>query len=125
MATKLIVMAMLGASGTLARYGLQGLVYRIYPGGFPLGTLIVNLLGCFLFGLIWPLAEERLIISGEMRTIILIGFMGSFTTFSSFIFETGELLRESEWLLAMANLLIQNVVGLGALYAGMALGKSL
>lgn len=125
MLAKLGLIAICGAAGALARFGLGGLVFRFYGGSFPLGTFVVNILGCFIFGLIWPLAEERLLISGEMRTIILVGFIGSFTTFSSLVFETGELLRDSEWGLALLNMGGQVVVGLLALFLGMAIGRSL
>lgn len=125
MFTKLALIAVLGAGGALARYGLGGLVYRISGGSFPFGTFVVNIIGCFLFGLIWPLAEERLLISSNTRMIILIGFMGSFTTFSSLIFETSELMRDSQWALALANMGGQVVVGLVALYIGMMVGRSI
>lgn len=125
MLAKLGMIAICGAAGALARFGLSGLVFRIYGGNFPLGTFVVNVIGCLIFGLIWPLAEERLVISGEMRTIILVGFIGSFTTFSTLVFETGELLRDSEWGLALLNMGGQVVVGLLALFVGMAIGKSL
>src|SRR2546422_383232 len=108
---KLVLLAFAGALGTLARYGLSGLAYRWWGESFPWGTLAVNLLGCFLFGLVWTLGEERLIISGETRLIVLTGFMGAFTTFSTFAFETTESLRDGEWWLAVANFAAQNVLG--------------
>ena len=120
---KLALIAAAGAAGTLARYGLSGLVGRASSGAFPWGTFAVNAAGCFLFGLIWACAEERSIISAEQRTIILIGFMGAFTTFSTFMFETGELLGNSQWLLAGANLVGQNCVGVALLLAGLAAGR--
>lgn len=80
-------------------------------------------MGWFLFGLVWTLAEEPLIISGQTRFIVLTGFMGAFTTFSTFSFETGELLRDSEWLLAFGNLIGQNVLGLAFMFFGLALGR--
>ena len=125
MLTKIALVAVFGAAGALARFGLGGLVFRLYGGTFPAGTFVVNIVGCFLFGLVWPLAEERLLISSETRTVILIGFMGSFTTFSTLAFETSELLRDSEWGLAVANMGGQVILGLLALIAGMAIGKSL
>jgi CrcB protein len=120
---KLAWLALAGAAGTLSRYGLAGLVQRICGESFPWGTFAVNAIGCFLFGLVWTLAEERLIISGETRFIILTGFMGAFTTFSTFAFETNELLRDSEWLLAFGNLIGQNALGLVLMFLGLALGR--
>ena len=122
---KLLWLAVIGALGTLARYQLGGLVQRLYGGTFPLGTLVVNALGCFLFGLVWTLAEERLVISGEMRAIILIGFMGAFTTFSTYAYETSAMLRDAEWALAATNALTQNVLGVVAFFLGVALGRAL
>jgi len=120
---KVIWIAVAGAIGAVARFGLSGLVHRIYAGEFPLGTLIVNILGCFLFGLFWSWAEERLSVSGEMRLIVLVGFMGAFTTFSSFAFETGKLIQDAQWNYAIANLAIQNLAGLACLLGGFNLGR--
>ncbi len=125
MLLKLTYIALAGALGTLARYGLGGLMHRLLPAGFPWGTLTVNLVGSFAFGLIWGLAVERNLISGEARLIILVGFMGAFTTFSTFMFETGQLMRDSQWLLVAGNLLAQNLVGLVAVFLGWALARAL
>ncbi len=122
---KIILIAAAGAAGTLARYFLGGLVQRLYGGSFPWGTFAVNISGTFLFGFIWSLAEERLVISGEARAVILVGFMGAFTTFSTFMFETGELMRDSEFALAFGNLALQNVVGIIFLILGLAAGRLL
>lgn len=118
-------LAVMGALGTLARYGLQGLVQRVAGGAFPWGTFAVNALGCFLFGVVWSLASERLVIGGQARTILLVGFMGAFTTFSTFAFETAELMRDGEWLFALANCLGQVIAGLVLVGLGIALGKAL
>ena len=120
-----MLIALAGSLGTLARYGLGGLVHRLVPWPFPWGTIAVNILGSFLFGLVWALAQERSMISAEARIIVLAGFMGAFTTFSTFMFETGELLRNSQWALAAGNLLLQNLLGLVAVFAGWALARAL
>ena len=122
---KLAWLAGIGAIGTLARYGLSGVVQRSLGTAFPWGTLVVNALGCLLFGVVWTLAEERLVIGGETRLIILVGFMGAFTTFSTFAFESAAMLRDAEWLLATANILSQNVLGVACFFAGCALGRAL
>jgi CrcB protein len=122
---KLAWLAVAGAVGTLSRYGLSGLVQRVCGESFPWGTLTVNGLGCFLFGLVWTLAEDRLLIRGETRFIILTGFMGAFTTFSTFAFETGVRLEDREWLAALLNLSAQNGLGLILLFLGLALGRTL
>ena len=120
---RLLLLALAGAFGALARYGLAGIVQKRLGVEFPWGTFAVNILGTFLFGLIWSLAEERAFLSAEIRTIILTGFMGAFTTFSTFMFESGALLRDGEWLQCGANILGQVVVGLAALFLGLALGR--
>lgn len=120
---KLLALALAGALGTLARYGLAGFVQRMNGASFPWGTLAVNLTGCFLVGLVWSLFEGRWAVTGETRTIVLVGFMGAFTTFSAFILETGELVRASQWAGAAANLTLQNGLGFLALFGGLALGR--
>ncbi len=120
---KLLALAVAGTLGTLARYGLSGLVQRLHESAFPWGTLVVNALGCFLFGVVWALAEERLVISGETRLVLLVGFMGAFTTFSTYAFETSAMLRDAEWLLAASNLLAHNVLGIACFFVGVALGR--
>lgn len=123
MINKLLLLALAGSLGTLSRYGLAGMTHRFTSPSFPWGTLTVNLLGCFLAGILWSLFEERWPVSGETRTIVMVGFMGAFTTFSSLILETSELLRSAEWLQASLNLTMQNGIGFLALFAGAALGR--
>lgn len=83
----------------------------------------MNILGCFLFGLVWILAEERGILSAQARILILTGFMGAFTTFSTFVFESGALAGDGQWLRLALNIGGQNLVGLVALYLGTSLGR--
>ena len=123
LAQKLVLLCVAGAAGTLARYFLSGLVQRVYPHDFPWGTLAVNALGCLLFGIVWSLAEGRGVISPHARAIILVGFMGAFTTFSTFAFETSQLMHRGEMLAAGSNLLLSNVLCIALVFAGMALGR--
>lgn len=125
MLQKMLLIALAGALGTLARYGLGGAVQRFSGEGLPWGTLLVNVLGCFLFGLVWTLAEERLVISSDTRVIMLGGFMGAFTTFSTFIFETGSMVRDLHLVMATGNVLVQTLVGLVFLFAGIMVGRVL
>jgi len=120
---KLCLLALAGALGTLARYELAGFVHRINGVSFPWGTVAVNLTGAFFAGFLWALFENRWAVSGEMRMIVLVGFMGAFTTFSAMVLETGELIRSAEWLYALANVAVQNVIGFIALFIGVALGR--
>ncbi|MGE3803065.1 MAG: CrcB family protein [Gemmataceae bacterium] len=124
---KFLLIAMAGAMGSLCRWGVGELVQKRLLANvlFPWGTFTVNALGCFLFGLVWPLAEDRLLISSETRQIILTGFMGAFTTFSTFIFETNALAESREWLMAGGNLFGQIVVGILFLMLGLIVGRLL
>ena len=119
--SKVIIMALAGATGTLARYWLSGYVQQ-QAGNFPWGTFAVNMIGSFLFGIVWTLAEERMVISADTRLIILTGFMGAFTTFSTFMFDTSNLVRQSQWILAFCNLALQLIVGLASMFLGFAVG---
>lgn len=123
MLTKILGLAIAGALGTLARYALAGTVHRMNASIFPWGTLAVNLTGCFLAGLLWSLFENRWPVASETRAIIMIGFMGAFTTFSAFILETGELARAAQWLAAATNIAAQNGLGFIGLMAGIMLGR--
>lgn len=125
MISKIVLIAVLGAAGTLARYGLSGWVQRATGGGFPWGTLAVNISGCFLFGLVWAVSEGWFSIKPEYRMIALVGFMGAFTTFSTFAFETVQLLREAQWWSAFLNVAAQNLSGILFLFLGLAVGKAI
>jgi CrcB protein len=120
---KLALLALAGGLGTLARYGLSGIVQQGTGGWFPWGTLAANVLGCFAAGAFWSAAEGHLSISGESRTLVLVGFMGAFTTFSTYILETGNLMRDAEWSWALGNVAVQNVCGIAALLVGLAAGR--
>lgn len=121
---KILFLAIAGGLGALARYSLAGVVQRATGVGFPWGTLVVNMTGCFLFGVIWALFEGR-IISSEARIIILAGFLGAFTTFSSFIFETGELFKNNQFIFAFLNIFAQNVFGLVVFFGGLFMGRAI
>ena len=113
-----IFIALAGLTGTLIRYWLATFVARQYGENFPWGTLIVNLIGSFLAGAIYHLAEERPVISPTLRTIILIGLVGGVTTFSSYGLQTFTLLRDGQIGLATLNVAASNVLGLLMVWAG-------
>ena len=94
---KLFLVALFGAMGTLARYGLQGVVQIRMGSMFPYGTLLINLTGCFLLGLIGQLTLNRMLVSSDVRVAIAVGFFGGYTTFSSFGWETAKMLEDGEW----------------------------
>ena len=109
-------------AGALARYGVSELANTLVGRQYPLGTFVVNVLGCFLFGLIWELAAVRLLIPDTVRLIILVGFMGSFTTFSSLIFDSFAL-GQTRLALLLFNIGAQTILGFAALFLGMTVGK--
>src|ERR1700687_5392745 len=94
---KVLLIGLAGFIGTLARYGLSGMVARRFGETFPAGTLVVNIVGCFLAGLLFYLLQERNLVSPATRTVVMIGFLGGFTTFSSFGLQTFTLLRDGEF----------------------------
>lgn len=119
----MFLLATAGALGTLSRYLLSGWTYRVLGERFPWGTLAVNLLGCLLFGFVWSAGVERRWFSPETRTVILTGFMGAFTTFSTFAFETHNQLTDAQWPSAGWNVAAQVVCGVFLVYLGMAAGR--
>jgi CrcB protein len=122
---KVVLMMGAGSVGTLCRYLLQGAVQGLFSASFPFGTLVVNLTGCFIFGFIWSLAEERFAISPEARLVLLVGLLGAFTTFSTFAFESLEELREGELLLMAVNIGAQVVLGIALTWAGIVFARTL
>ena len=122
---KTILIAFAGLVGTLIRYWLSGFVARQYGETFPWGTLVVNLIGSFLAGAIYYLADERFLLSPTLRTVILIGLLGGLTTFSSYGLQTFTLLRDGEIGLATLNIAVSNVLGLFMVWSGYVVFKAL
>ena len=120
-----LLVALGGSIGAVARYGLAGLVQRFTTPYFPFGTFAVNMVGCLVFGILAGVAEHRFALGPQARAFLLIGILGGFTTFSSFSFETFQLLRDAEFMRASANAVGQVVVGLGAMWAGFVLARVL
>lgn len=116
--TKLLLIACGGGIGAVARYVMSGWGQRLTAGTFPLGTLSVNLVGCLLIGFVGAVFAGPLIVREEYRAAVLIGFLGGFTTFSTFGFETFALLSDREYWQAGANVVVSNLVGLFAVWLG-------
>jgi CrcB protein len=114
-----------GALGAFSRYAFAGLVQRHASAAFPFGTLAVNLVGCLLAGLLLEVMERQVTIAPEIRTALMVGFMGAFTTFSTYMVETAALLREGEWAFASLNFAAHNLGGFAALLIGTALARLL
>ncbi len=122
---RLFLIGLAGFVGTLARYGLSGVIAKRYGETFPFGTLVVNLIGCFLIGLLFYLLQDRFLVNQNVRTILLVGLLGGFTTFSSFGLQTFTLLQDGEFGFAALNLGVSNLLGLLMVWAGYALARLL
>lgn len=120
-----ILVAVAGLFGTLLRYSLSDFVARQYGGRFPWGTMAVNLIGCLLTGAVFFLTETRIIVHPTVRTVILIGLLGGFTTFSAYGLQTFSLLRDGEFGLAILNIVTSNTLGLVMVWVGYLVAKVL
>ena len=113
-----------GAVGALSRYGLEGLIGERFSGAFPLGTFVVNMTGSFVLGLLFVLLTERTAVSPALRTSLTIGFVGAYTTFSTFSFETVRLIEDGAYGVAAWNVVATLALGLLAVWAGMSVGRA-
>lgn len=114
-----------GFIGSAGRYLIGGWVHGLMPlTTFPVGTLVVNVSGCFLIGLLGGLVESRQMFGPDLRVFLLIGVLGGFTTFSSFAYETLALARDAEFARALLNIAAQLLLGLGAAWFGFAWMRS-
>lgn len=111
------------AGGGMARYWLADLVQRFFPLSFPYGTLSVNIIGGFLIGIIMYFFDYNNLLSPEMRILLTIGFCGGLTTFSSFSFETINMILGSEYFYAILNIFMNVVFSLSATLAGLYVSK--
>ena len=130
---RLLWIALAGAAGTLARYGLTLGVRGLMPSAspvvlLPVATVSVNVLGCLLFGAVIAAVRLRGWVDWPHLAVFTVGFLGAFTTFSAFAFESAELLGEptgsTAWRIGVANLLVQPLLGLGAYLGGAALVRA-
>jgi fluoride exporter len=112
-----------GGLGAAARYWLTGWVPGKIESDLPLGTLAVNILGCFLIGLFMSAFEERFLSQPSLRVFLTIGILGGFTTFSTFSFETMALLRDGEVLFATLNIFVSIATCIGGTAMGMYIGR--
>ncbi|MFA5336212.1 MAG: fluoride efflux transporter CrcB [Candidatus Omnitrophota bacterium] len=112
-----------GALGTVSRYAMSIIVYRAAGADFPYGTLAVNLTGCFLMGFLAAITEERFVFGSNIRVFLMIGFCGAFTTFSTFILETANLIKDGESSRALLNVLLSVIVGFMVFRLGLLAGE--
>lgn len=121
--TKIVFLAIGSVAGGLARYSLGGLAHKTWGHDFPYGTMAVNLIGCFAIGLLSAISEEKFFLGENGKLLLMIGFCGAFTTFSSFMLETAHLMKDGHNLHAFLNVAFSVVAGfflfkLGTLAAG-------
>jgi fluoride exporter len=121
----LVLLAVGGAAGTVARYALSGWVSDLTGGRLPWGTFIVNVSGSFILGLVFALSVDRAFLPPEVRVPLMIGFIGAYTTFSTLMLESWRLIEEGAMLAAVANIVGSSIVGLVAVVGGLAVGRML
>jgi CrcB protein len=114
-----------GFCGATSRYHLEGWVSNRWPTAFPWGTFVVNVSGCLVLGFIFTLLTERLLPHPDIRTALTIGFVGAYTTFSTFAFETLRLGEEGAVGLALANVVASVAAGIAAMWFGTVIGRTL
>lgn len=121
---RVLLVGLGGFIGSILRYVLSGLAQRITDqSSFPIGTVIINLTGCFVIGLLSQLAESRGVFTSATRTIVFIGILGGYTTFSTFSNETINLFRSGQVHLAALNIIAQVLGGLVLVWAGRTAGQ--
>ena len=122
---KFVYLIVGGATGTVIRYVLSGAAYRIFGVGFPYGTFAVNLIGCFILGFLASFTERKFFLDTNARLLLMVGFCGAFTTFSTFILETANLIKDGEATRAFLNVILSVVIGFIVLRLGVLLGEIL
>jgi CrcB protein len=121
----LLFIALGGASGAVARYLLAGWAHRLWEGHFPVGTLLVNILGSFTIGVVYVLLVEKQLIHQDWRGVLMVGFLGAFTTFSTFSLETINLLEAGHLSQAVGYMLASAVLCVVMAGAGIQLSRAL
>ena len=121
--TQILALIVGSIAGGFSRYFLAGFISRVFDTAFPYGTLVVNLTGCLLIGLFSSLAEKKFLLGPSAQLLLMTGFCGAFTTFSTFMLETGNLIRDGEASKALLNVLVSVLAGFVCFKLGVILGK--
>jgi len=121
----LVLIGLGGFAGAVTRYLVDGWISEATRGGFPWGTLAINTSGSFLLGLLAALTIDRSLLSPEIRGPVMIGFIGAYTTFSTWMLESWRLVESGSWAPALANLGGSAALGLVAVFAGLAVGRAI
>lgn len=120
---KYLVVAVGGALGAMARYWLGSVIGQALPSRFPYGTVVINITGCFIIGFFLTLASEKINISPNWRLAVAVGFVGAYTTFSTFEYETFKLVETGSGLSALMNVIVSLVLGFAAVWGGVAMAR--
>jgi CrcB protein len=120
---KYILIGTGGFLGSILRYWTSLHVYKILGEKFPYGTFAVNVIGCLLIGFIAEISENRFLISPELRIFLMIGFLGGYTTFSTFGYETFVLMQDKDYVTAFANIFFSVIVCLASVWVGTLIAK--
>jgi CrcB protein len=122
---KLLLVGLGGFVGAVGRYLVSGLAHKIFSTEvYPVGTITVNVIGCLVLGFCAGLVQSREFLSTEFRLCVMIGLLGSFTTYSTFSYETVMLLRDGQYIAAMVNVTGHLILGLLAVAAGYAVSNA-
>ena len=114
----ILIIGLGGFLGAVVRYAIGLWIGQRWGRSFPLGTFLINVSGSFLIGFLMSLFTERLMLNPQWRMFLVIGFLGAYTTFSTFEYETGALVKDGEWLVASLNVMLSVFVGFAALKLG-------
>ena len=124
--SQVVLVGLGGAVGSSLRFMVSGWVHGAIPfSAFPYGTLVVNVLGCLGIGLLGGLSDLRQMLDPAQRLFLLIGVLGGFTTFSTFAYETFSLAQDAETAKALANALLQMILGFTAAWLGYAVARAM
>jgi CrcB protein len=125
MMANIFIIGIGGFLGAISRYGVALWIGQRWGRNFPLGTFVINVSGSFLIGLLMSLFTERFMVNPQWRLLLVVGFLGAYTTFSTFEYETGTLMKDGEWLIAGLNVVLSVFAGFVALKLGEVIAKSI
>lgn len=125
MMSNILIIGLGGFLGAVTRYVVALWIGQKWGTMFPLGTFVVNVSGSFLVSFFMSLFTEKLMVSPQLRMFLIIGFLGAYTTFSTFEYETGNLVKDGEWFIASANVILSVIAGFVALKFGEFIAKSI